>query len=211
MRWLGGALWLDHPQGGVLVDAPVGVHHALAEVEAWPHLHAVVLSHDGMDALGGLLGVLDACSRAPDAPDRLQLVHPTHTERAGLLAGTWTRGWPHGVQLDIDGAYPGHPVGLAGAGTATFATLPLLEGVRGGAQVPVAGGGVVVELEGVRIAWAPPGRHDHEALRRLCRHADLAVICQRSGPVPEGARLGVRHLWTVGPDGQVHDHADLSH
>jgi hypothetical protein len=211
VRWLGGALLLEHPGGDVLLEAPPGVDAALAHVGALRGLRAVVLATGRMRSVGGLLGVLDAVSRARGRTVPVHVVHPVDVERAAVVADAWTRGWPEGVAVELDAVVPGHPVPVAGL-EVTFAPLAMADAV-GDRVVPVTGSGVRVELDGVVLAWAPVARPG-AALRRLCEGADLAVVEVGRRPWPEGAegwRVDVhgadeaartaRSRWRVGDDG----------
>lgn len=214
VTWLDGALLVALPHGAVLVDAPPGVERALADTGRLGTVTGVVVTNDRWRAVGGLLGVCAAITEARGRRPGLHLVHPLSCERVVTVADAWSRGWPAGVRLDVDGVVPGEPVQLPDGVEATLVPLALAE-AAGGSVVPVAGCGVRLDVGGHTIAWAPAARPG-TSLARLAAAADLAVVeCgRRPGPETEppwrpgladasAAAIGARAFWVVGDDGRV--------
>lgn len=214
VTWLDGALLVALRPGAILVDAPPGVERALAETGRLAQVRSVVVTNDRWRAVGGLLGVCAAITEARGPRPPVHLVHALSCERVVMVADAWARGWPGGVRLDVDGVVPGEPVELPGGLQATLVPLALAE-TAGGTVIPVAGGGLRLDLGGVTIAWAPAARPG-TSLARLAAGADLAVVeCgRRPGPETEppwrpglaeasAAAIGARAFWVVGDDGRV--------
>ena len=104
-RWIGGALWLSAGHGGLLIDAPAGVHAALAATGLLGSLQAVLVSSARTRAVSGLIGLWDALGGSTRRS--LRTMYVLGDERTPLLAQAWSQGWPDHVRLDVDGLAPG--------------------------------------------------------------------------------------------------------
>lgn len=174
VTWTGGGLWLDHPHGSLLLDAPEGVVDVLGEA-GLGRLSGVVLTGDRTRQLVGLVPLLAALEphRGEDLPFEVRF--PLGAERGVLLAETWVRGWPDRYPLVLDAAPPGSSFEM---GPFEIQTLPLRTGDphwRRGTVAPTVGIGIRVHVDDVSLAWVPgsaPDRH----IAKLCAGVDLAVI-----------------------------------
>lgn len=213
VRWLAGALWVRHPGGGVLVDAPAGVHAHLEALDLGASLTALVVSTDRLRALGGLLDLWDAVARARGPQPALHVLHPLEAERVAVVADAWCRGWPDDLILDLDALASGEPAQTRCGVDVRLVELPLGEVGPSGTVRRVTGGGVRLDVAGVRIAWVPATRAG-TAPRALCADADLAVVEVARRPWPGTARPwrmladdamrladGAGTTWLVGDDG----------
>ncbi|MCB9663192.1 MAG: hypothetical protein H6732_03695 [Alphaproteobacteria bacterium] len=213
VRWLAGALWLRHPGGGLLVDAPGGVHVHLEAAGLADKLTTLVVSTDRLRALGGLLDLWDAVARARGPHPPLHVLHPLDTERVAVVADAWSRGWGDDLALDLDGLRPGEHARTPCGVDVHLVELPLGEVGPAGAVRRARGCGLRLEVAGVTVAWVPATRAG-SAARSLCAGADLAVleVARRAWPgsdrpwrmLPEEAmRLaeGAHTAWLVGDDG----------
>lgn len=214
VTWLDGAILVALPHGAILVDTPPGVERALAETGRLAAVTSIVVTNDRWRAVGGLLGVCAAVTEARGSRPPLHLVHPLSCERVVMVADAWSRGWPNGVRLDVDGVVPGEPVDLPGGAEATLVPLALAE-LAGRTVIPVAGGGLRLDVGGATIAWGPAARPG-TSLQRLAEGADLAVVeCgRRPGPDTDppwrpgladasAAAIRAGAFWVVGDDGRV--------
>lgn len=211
-RWIGGALWLDGKHGGVLVDAPDGVHRALDAAGLLPSLQAVVISSARTRSVAGLLALWDAMGRA--SRRTLTVIHTLGDERTPLLCQAWSQGWPDGVRIDLDGIAPGGITDVAGV---EIELVPLRLGEASWsppAVTPVAGCGLRLRHGGRVIVWVPAARPGTASVR-LCQGANLAVIEIGTGPWPASeapwrmsyadaakAGAGADEVWIVDDLGQ---------
>ena len=173
-RWLGGALWIQGPAGGLLVDAPSGVETALAREGLLAGLSAVIVSSERSRAVAGLLGLWDALDRV--GKRRVSVLHVLGDERTPLLAGAWSQGWPDALRLDRDGLSPGGTSDVCGL---VVELVPLRIGDVSWGRRPsargVAGCGLRIDTDAGRVVWIPTSRPG-TAAQRLATGADLAVI-----------------------------------
>lgn len=219
-RWVGPALWVDTGRGGLLIDAPEGVHAALRAAGLLDALTWLVISSARTRAMSGLLGVLDALSEREGPP--LHVVHLLDDPRTPLLVAAWTQGWPDGREVELDGVSPGTVVELPSA-QVQFTSVHTAERVADhpeGVQ-PVAGAAVQVHGPHGTVVWVPTCRNSSR-VHRAVAHADLAVlqVGRQAWPATahpwrlsvEAAALiaaGARTHWLVGDDGQLlHPTAD---
>lgn len=205
VRWLGGALWVRHADGTLLIDAPSGVDALLPD----DGVDAVLVTSGRIEAIGGLLPLfarLDGRRRGAPLP----LHAPLGDERAAGIVDVWTRLWPRGFPVDHDARRPG----AFDVAPFLVSTAPLLGGEPAGdgvVGVPVVG--VRLRADGATLAFAPACRPG-TAVERLVQGADLAVVTAGVRPLPrsegawraspeEAARLaaGARAGWVVGDDG----------
>lgn len=213
VRWMRGGLWLRHPEGGLLLDAPAGVVDALGA--DLPRVQAVVLTGDRTRSVVGLVPLLAALEphRLPDLP--VDLRFPLGAERGAMLAETWVRGWPDRYPLTLDAEPPGSRFDV---GPFEVTTLPVRSGepVWGRGEIErVFGVGVRVEIDGVALAWVPGAAPDR-MVGRLCAAVDLAVVEVGVVPWPRSEvawRLTERdameacadaaEVWLPGDDGRL--------
>ena len=213
VTWTGGGVWLEHPEGGLLLDTPAGVVDAIGDGLA--KVRGVVLTGDRTRHLTGLIPLLAAMEphRPEDLP--LDLRFPLGAERGVLLAETWVRGWPDRFPISLDAEPPGSTFDV---GPFEIRTLPLRTGEphwRKGTVEATVGVGVRVAVGDEAVAWIPgaaPDRH----IAKLCAGVDLAVIevGQRAWPrTDERWRLTEREaieacgdaaaIWLPGDDGRL--------
>lgn len=179
----GPGLLVDDGAQAWLVAVPSAVEHHPAVRAALPRLCGLVVPADHVPELAGWLGILDAAHRA--GVDALAVLHPLSADRIGVLCEAWNHGWPDGPRLAVDATAPGTPLDADGIDVA-------FDGE----------GGVVVTVDGVRIARTAGAGVAH---RRLARDADLAVIVVRgAAPLDLGA-LATQpgDLWIVDADGHA--------
>jgi hypothetical protein len=205
VRWLDGALWLRHPTGTLLLDAPSGVDRLLPD----DRVDALIVTSGRIAAIAGLLALfarLDPARRGAPLPVHAAL----GDERVSALAEVWSRCWPRGFPIDLDARRPG-----------TFevppfrvTTVDLSAGeVSGDEVVRAAAVGVRVDTPDASIALVPACRPG-TTVERLIRGTRLAVVTAGVTPMPraphpwrstpeEAARLaaGAREGWVVGDDG----------
>lgn len=208
--WLDGALYLETEGVGLLVDAPAGVHRALAD--RLPRTQAVALSSGRMRSVGGLLALFRALEVHRTLPFEVRF--GLGEDRAPLLAEAYDRGWPDGVPVQLDGFMPGETFDT---GPFSVTSVPVNHGERCRGPAPVRGApGVAFRLEagGATVAWVP-GAGPGSPVRRACRDVDLAIVevgVVPWPPTPERWRLSYdeavqaadgAELWVVGDDGRL--------
>lgn len=199
------------PGGALLVDAPNSCVPALEASGAIERLTTMVVSSDRTRSVEGLIGVAAAARRAGRTRD-LTVVHPLTAERPSVLANAWSTGWPEGPGLMLDAVAPGGDIDWVG-GVIRLVPLRVGEAVNNGVR-PVAGVGVVIDLDGGRVVWVPSSRPGASA-RRLAHGATLAVMEVGVLPFPRtehpwrrslGDALrdasGAADVWLVGDDGR---------
>lgn len=211
VRWIGGALWMSAGYGGLLIDAPAGVHEALDREGLLPSLQAVLVSSARTRPISGLLPLWDALGI--NQRRTLRVLHVLGDERTPLLAQAWAQGWPEGIRLDLDGMAPGTCFDVAGIDV-ELVPLRIGEPVSGGTGGQgVAGCGLRLHTGARTISWLPCSRPG-TAAARLCSGVDLAVIEIAATRWPKTevpwrmsrndalqAAMGASASWLVGDDG----------
>lgn len=188
MRWsrdgvtvqaLGGALYIEERDYGLLLDTPVGVRAPRPGV-----LGTIALSGGRIGSVGGLVPLL--CSLEPYRSEGvpLTLVGPLGDDRGAALASAWSRGWPGRYLVRHDALAPGQSFE---AGPMVVDTVALLRGEPRWRPTPsvdrVTGLGFRVHTAAGVVAFLP-GAAPTNAASRAVGDAVLAVVEVGTEPWP---------------------------
>jgi len=216
VSWIGGGLLLDTGSAAILVDAPVGAAEAVARHGLLHRLHGVVLSSGRMASVRGLLGVLHTLAPHRGEQSPLAVWAPAGEERAPGLVDAWQRGWERRYPVVLDAVHTGNSDRI-GPFQVTFAPIQHGEPTwcAEGEVRAAPGAAVQIQVGTTRVVWVP-GAAPTPAVRRACRHSDLAavevgVVAWPPSDTPWRMTLGdaidatqdAREVWLVGDDGGI--------
>ena len=173
VRWCAGGLFVRGGESGLLLDCPVGVEHYLGDRAA--ELDAVLLTSGRIQAVGGIIGLLEAVNRYKRKDRPLTIYSCVGEERGPALVACWVRDWPSDVEIRLDTSVPGRDIHLGEFEIHTESVPhgePAWAHERVNSRVGVA---VRLEVGATAIAWVP-GAAPHPIVGRLCRGASLAVV-----------------------------------
>jgi hypothetical protein len=182
VHWCGGGVLVRGTETSLLLDCPVGVEHYLGELAG--ELDAVVLTSGRIQAIGGLIGLLESVSRHKRRGE-LTIYSGLGDEKGPALVDCWTRDWRSAIDIHLDLSTPGRVLPIGGASVRTESvphSEPLWCEER---VVSTFGNALRVQIGATSIAWVP-GAGRHPIIGRLCQGANLAIIEIAGVPWPAG-------------------------